>query len=45
MPLAIYEAVISGEDKRAQILALILTGVSVAAVYFTSKLSKGTIRY
>ena len=45
MPLAIYEAVISGEDKRAQILALILTGVSVAAVYFTNKLSKGVIRY
>jgi len=45
MPLAIYEAVISGEDKRAQILALILTGVSIAAVYFTTKLTKGTIRY
>jgi molybdate transport system permease protein len=45
MPLAIYEAVISGEDKRAQMLALILTGVSVAAVYLTSKLSKATIRY
>jgi molybdate transport system permease protein len=45
MPLAIYEAVISGDDKRAQMLALILTGVSVAAVYFTSKLSKGAIRY
>lgn len=45
MPLAIYEAVISGEDKRAQVLALILTGVSVAAVYFTNKLSKGAIRY
>jgi molybdate transport system permease protein len=45
MPLAIYEAVISGEDKRAQILALLLTGVSVAAVYFTSKLNKGAIRY
>jgi molybdate transport system permease protein len=45
MPLAIYEAVIGGEDKRAQILAVILTGVSVAAVYLTSKLTKGTIRY
>jgi molybdate transport system permease protein len=45
MPLAIYEAVISGEDKRAQILALILTGISVAAVYLTNKLSKGMIRY
>ncbi len=45
MPLAIYEAVISGEDKRAQALALILTGVSVAAVYLTSKLTKGALRY
>jgi molybdate transport system permease protein len=45
MPLAIYEAVVSGEDKRAQILALILTGISVAAVYFTNKLSKGAIKY
>lgn len=45
MPLAIYEAVISGQDKRAQILALILTGVSVAAVYFTNQLTKGAFRY
>jgi molybdate transport system permease protein len=45
MPLAIYEAVISGDDKRAQLLAIILTGVSVAAVYFTNKISKGAIRY
>jgi molybdate transport system permease protein len=45
MPLAIYEAVISGEDRRAQTLALILTGVSVAAVYLTSKLTKGALRY
>jgi len=45
MPLAIYEAVISGEDKRAQVLAVILTGVSVGAVYLTSKLTKGAIRY
>jgi len=45
MPLAIYEAVISGDDKRAQLLAIILTGVSVAAVYVTNKISKGAIRY
>ncbi|HJZ80350.1 MAG TPA: molybdate ABC transporter permease subunit [Pyrinomonadaceae bacterium] len=45
MPLAIYEAVISGDNKQAQALALILTGVSVVAVYFTSKLSKGVLRY
>jgi molybdate transport system permease protein len=45
MPLAIYEAVISGDDKRTQILALILTGVSVVAVYLTSKLTKGVMRY
>jgi molybdate transport system permease protein len=45
MPLAIYEAVISGDHKSAQILALILTCISVAAVYGTNKLSKGAIRY
>jgi molybdate transport system permease protein len=45
MPLAIYEAVISGDNKQAQALALILTGVSVAAVYLTSKLTKGALRY
>lgn len=45
MPLAIYEAVISGDNKRTQILALILTGISVAAVYLTSKLTKGAFRY
>src|SRR5262245_42407825 len=45
MPLAIYEAVISGDNKRAQLLALILTGVSVAAVYLTTKLTKGALRY
>jgi molybdate transport system permease protein len=45
MPLAIYEAVISGDNKRAQVLALILTGISVVAVYLTSKLTKSTIKY
>jgi len=43
MPLAIYEAVISGEDVRAQMLALILTGVSVAVIYITNKLSRSKI--
>lgn len=41
MPLAIYEAVAAGEERRAQVLALVLTGVSVAAVYLTNKLSGG----
>jgi molybdate transport system permease protein len=40
MPLAIYEAVISGEDTRAQVLALILTGVSVSVIYITNKLTR-----
>ena len=39
MPLAIFEAVISGEDRRAQMLALILTAISLVAVYLTNKLS------
>jgi molybdate transport system permease protein len=45
MPLAIYEAVISGEDRRAQLLALILTGLSVTAVYITTTLTKGATAY
>jgi molybdate transport system permease protein len=43
MPLAIYEAVASGDEQRAQILALILTVVSVAAVYLTNKISRSRI--
>lgn len=43
MPLAIYEAVASGDDKRAQILALILTAISIAAVYLTNKISRSRI--
>ena len=45
MPLAIYEAVMSGDEKRAQLLALILTAISVAAVYLTKKKKKRSIRY
>jgi molybdate transport system permease protein len=40
MPLAIYEAVVSGEDARAKWLALILTGISVTVVYLTNRLSR-----
>jgi molybdate transport system permease protein len=40
MPLAIYEAVVAGEDERAKWLALILTGISIAVVYLTNSLSK-----
>jgi molybdate transport system permease protein len=40
MPLAIYEAVVSGEDARATWLALILTGISVTVVYLTNRLSR-----
>ncbi|MFL6212107.1 MAG: molybdate ABC transporter permease subunit [Pyrinomonadaceae bacterium] len=42
LPLAIFEAVISGDDRRAQLLALLLTLVSVTAVYLTNKLSRAT---
>jgi molybdate transport system permease protein len=38
MPLAIYEAVVAGEDEQAKWLALILTGISVV-VYVTNRLS------
>jgi ABC-type molybdate transport system permease subunit len=43
MPLAIYEAVTAGEERQAQILALILTGISVTAVYLTNKLTNSRI--
>ena len=39
MPLAIYEAVASGDDRGAQMLALILTAISIVAVYLTNKIS------
>ncbi len=40
MPLAIYEAVASGDDRQAQILAVILTAISILAVYLTNKISR-----
>jgi molybdate transport system permease protein len=40
MPLAIYEAVVSGEDEKATWLALILTGISIVVVYLTNRLSR-----
>ncbi len=43
MPLAIYEAVASGEDQQAQILALILTAISITAVYLTNKMSRSRV--
>jgi molybdate transport system permease protein len=43
MPLAIYEAVASGNEREAQILALILTAVSIIAVYATNKISRKLI--
>lgn len=43
MPLAIYEAVASGEERQAQILALVLTLISISAVYLTNKISRSKI--
>lgn len=43
MPLAIYEAVAAGEERQAQILALVLTTVSIAAIYVTNKISRSNI--
>lgn len=43
MPLAIYEAVASGDDRRAQILAIILTAISILAVYMTNKISRSRV--
>jgi molybdate transport system permease protein len=43
MPLAIYEAVAAGDDRQAQILALILTAISILSVYLTNKISRSQI--
>ncbi|HKP73810.1 MAG TPA: molybdate ABC transporter permease subunit [Pyrinomonadaceae bacterium] len=43
MPLAIYDAVVSGDETRARTLALILTSFSVAAIYLTNKLSRSVV--
>ena len=40
MPLAIYEAFISGDDQKAQIMALILTLTSIAVIYLTNVLTR-----
>jgi molybdate transport system permease protein len=40
MPLAIYEAFISGEDQKAQLMAVILTLTSIAVIYLTNVLSR-----
>ena len=40
MPLAIYEAFISGDDREAQFLAVILTITSIAVIYLTNVLSR-----
>ena len=43
MPLAIYEAVASGNEAQAQMLALVLTAVSIAAVYLTNRISRSQV--
>ena len=43
MPLAIYEAVAAGDDRRAQMLAVMLTVISILAVYLTNKISRSQI--
>lgn len=43
MPLAIYEAVAAGEEHQAQILALVLTAISITAIYLTNKISRSNI--
>lgn len=40
LPLAIFEAVVSGDDQRARTLALLLTFISIAAVYLTNRLTR-----
>jgi ABC-type molybdate transport system permease subunit len=40
MPMAIYEAMISGDDHTAQILAIILTFISLVAIYLTNRFTR-----
>jgi molybdate transport system permease protein len=40
MPLAIFQAVISGKDRQALMLALILTATSVVVIYLTNVLTR-----
>ncbi|HET7213477.1 MAG TPA: molybdate ABC transporter permease subunit [Terriglobia bacterium] len=40
MPLAIYEAFISGENQKAQIMAVVLTLSSIAVIYLTNVLTR-----
>ncbi len=40
MPLAIYEAVVSGDDVLAQVLVILLTLISIIVVYFTNRIGK-----
>ncbi len=41
LPLAIYEAVATGEDRSAVALALVLTAVSVAVIVAAGRLGRG----
>ena len=43
MPMAIYEAMVSGDDREAQILAIILTAISLLAIYLTNRFSRSAI--
>jgi molybdate transport system permease protein len=40
MPLAIYSAFLSGEDELAAMLVIILTAISLAVIYITTKISR-----
>ncbi|MFN7151172.1 MAG: molybdate ABC transporter permease subunit [Microthrixaceae bacterium] len=43
MPIAVYDAVQAGNDDRAAILALVLSGVAVAALLVVGRLGRTTI--
>lgn len=40
LPLAIYEAVMAGEERTAQLLSLLLTGVSVTVILVAGRLGR-----
>jgi molybdate transport system permease protein len=40
VPLAIYEAVMAGEDRAALMLSLLLTGISVAVILVAGRMGR-----
>ncbi|WP_027408951.1 molybdate ABC transporter permease subunit [Anoxybacteroides tepidamans] len=44
MPVAIYDALLAGNDRLANVLVMIMTGVSVALLYMMKRLERRVLR-